>query len=197
MVRPIVIKITAELAGLSQINLPQFSGFEVMVSRRGLGELDDGAENPADKEYNSLPTGGFALTDGAEFTLGERYTVTPLPNPVIADPSIPVFPVSQYPHILILTTISGSVQDGQGNWVTGPATITQRPCRQEPSSGGRYLVGAGGVKIYYDFVLYMPLPADTIAAGTKCEVYDRQDNLLVSGTVKRFNLGQLNARAWV
>ncbi|HEY4207984.1 MAG TPA: hypothetical protein VGM31_14270 [Puia sp.] len=197
MVKPLVIKISAELVGLSQIILPQFSGYDVMVSRRGLGELDDGELDLANKEYDSLPNGGFALTDGATFTLNERYTVTPLPNLVVFDPSAPVYPVFQYPHILSLTTIATSAQDGQGNWVAGAATITQRPCRQEPSSGGRYLVGAGGMKIYYDFVLYMPLPSETIAAGTKAEVYDQENSLLVSGTIKRFNKGQLNARAWV
>ena len=177
------------MVGLTRVNLSQFSGYDVDVSRSGLPMIED-------EEYQNLPSGGFELIDGSKMVLNERYTVVPAPQQ-LTQRIAPSFPVSQYPHILTLTEITSSVQDGNGNWVQGEVNITERICRAEPNSGGRYLTGVTGDKVYYDFVLYMPLPAANIKAGTKAEIYNQDGDILGVGTIKRFNRGQLNARAWV
>ncbi|MBN8852228.1 MAG: hypothetical protein J0H07_10255 [Sphingobacteriales bacterium] len=177
------------MVDLTQINLSQFSGYDIDVARSGFPLAEA-------IEYQNLPSGGFKLINGSKFILNERYTVTPLPKQIAQDPTS-TYPISQYPHTLTLTSISDSVQDGNGNWMQGAVTVSERACRAEPSSSGRYLVGSDGDKIYYDFVIYMPLPAGTIGAGTKAEITNQDLEFLAKGTIKRFNRGQLNARAWL
>jgi len=189
MVRSVTVIITPDMVGLDQINLSQFSGYDIDVARSGFPLAED-------TEYQNLPSGGFKLIDGSKFILNERYSVTPLPKQIAQDPT-PTYPINQYPHTLTLTSISSSVQDGNGDWVQGDITVSERVCRAEPASSGRYLVAANGDKIYYDFVIYMPLPAETIAPGTKAEISNQDLEILAAGQIKRFNRGQLNARAWL
>lgn len=189
MVRPITIRITAPMVDADTMILPQYSGFDIQVSRRGIGPLEE-------DDYTELPEGGFSLTSGVKFILNEVYTVSPLPESLPQGTSEP-YPLMQYPHRMVITLVSDSAQDAQGNWIQGSMTVTERICRAEPSSSGRYLNGADGEKIYFDFILYMPLPADTIPPGAEIQVYNADDELMVNGNLKRFNRGQLNARAWV
>jgi len=104
--------------------------------------------------------------------------------------------VRQYPHRLVITTKSGSTQDGNGNWQPGTETTTEKICRAEPNSRNATVKAEDGTAIQFDFNVYMPLPVDTIAVGTKIEVYSG-DELLSTNTVKRFSKGQLNARLWL
>jgi hypothetical protein len=189
MVRQVTIKVTPDMVGLTRVNLSQFSGMDIDVSRSGFPLIED-------EDFQNRPEGGFDLIGGAKLVLNERYTVQPAPNQV-SQSIASLYPVSQYPHILTLTSIDASVQDSQGNWVSTGVTINQRICRAEPASSGRYLVGPGGDKIPYDFTVYMPLPAETIVPGAKAEITNQDGDMLGTSTVKRFNRGQLNARAWV
>lgn len=104
--------------------------------------------------------------------------------------------VKQYPHTLKITTTAGSSQDGNGNWVPGSTSTVEKPCRAEPNSRNAQVKAADGTAIVFDFTVYMPLPVDAIAVGSKVEVYSG-DELLSTNNVKRFTKGQLNARLWL
>ena len=104
--------------------------------------------------------------------------------------------VKQYPHRLVMTTATGSVQDGNGNWVSGSLVTTEKACRAEPNSRNATVKAEDGTAVQFDFTVYMPLPVDTIVVGSNVEVYNG-DELLSTNTVKRFTRGQLNARLWL
>lgn len=104
--------------------------------------------------------------------------------------------VKQYPHRLVITTKTGSTQDGNGNWLPGTDTTIEKGCRAEPNGRNATVNSADGTAIVYDFNVYLPLPIDNIAVGAIAQVYNG-DTLLCKSTVKRFNKGQLNARLWL
>lgn len=104
--------------------------------------------------------------------------------------------VKQYPHTLKITTVSGSVQDGNGNWQPGTPIMVEKVCRAEPNSRNAMVKADDGTQVVFDFTVYMPLPADSIAVGAQVKVYNG-DELLGASTVKRFSKGQLNARLWL
>ncbi len=104
--------------------------------------------------------------------------------------------VKQYPHKLKASYVNGSLQDTDGNWLTGPDTIVERPCRAEPNSRNALVTAADGKQIVYEYVLYMQLPMETIPLATELKVYNGEE-LLCTNTVKRFERGQLNARIWL
>lgn len=189
MVEPVHITIEADKVGQDTINLPQFSGYEVLVSKRGVDFLDDA-------EYESLPGGGFKLLGGLTFSLGEKYTVIPKSFDVTASFSKSIYPVIQYPHRLVLTTVSESSLDENGNWQSGVTATKELACRAEPNSKNAYLVVADGKQLYFDYTVYMPLPVDSIAVGAQAEVFNGA-TILSKTDVKRFSLGQLNARLWL
>lgn len=104
--------------------------------------------------------------------------------------------IKQYPHRLVITTTTGSVQDGNGNWEPGSTSTTEKACRAEPNSKNAQVKTADGTAVIFDFTVYLPLPVDSIAVGTTVSVYSGND-LLGKNTVKRFTKGQLNARVWL
>lgn len=104
--------------------------------------------------------------------------------------------VSQYPHGLVITTATGSVQDGNGNWLPGSTSTRVKACRAEPNGKNAMIKTVDGTSIVFDFTVYLPLPIDTVAVGSKVEVYNGEE-LLSQNTVKRFSRGQLNARLWL
>jgi hypothetical protein len=104
--------------------------------------------------------------------------------------------VRQYSHRLVITAISGSTQDGNGNWVTNTPSTMEKNCRAEPNSKNAMVKSDDGTQIVFDFTVYLPLPVDRIAVGTKVTVYNGTEVLCIN-TVKRFHPGQLNARLWL
>lgn len=104
--------------------------------------------------------------------------------------------IQQYPHTLKITTVSGSTQDGNGNWQPGTPVTVEKPCRAEPNNRNALVKADDGTQVVFDFTVYMPLPVEIIAVGTQVKVYN-VDELLGANTVKRFSKGQLNARAWL
>lgn len=104
--------------------------------------------------------------------------------------------VKQYPHILKTTVITGSTQDGNGNWTGGTPTEVQTPCRFEPNEKSGFIKADDGSQIVYDGIVYLPLPATEIAPGTQVEVLNGA-TVLSNGSVKRFSSAQLNARVWL
>jgi len=105
--------------------------------------------------------------------------------------------VKQYPHTLKLTILEDSTQGSDGEFEAGDSETQRKCCRAEPNSTNGLINAADGMQVRYDWTVYFPLPADQIEPGTQVEIFDRDDNSLGKGTVKRFSAGQLNARAWI
>jgi hypothetical protein len=102
----------------------------------------------------------------------------------------------QYPHKIQLTTVSGSVQDGQGNWTAGTESTVEKSCRAEPNSSSGLIATADGSKVNYSWTVYLPLPVDPIAPGTVVKILSGA-RVLCNDKVIRFSEGQLNARVWL
>lgn len=100
---------------------------------------------------------------------------------------------------MILTVETGTVQDGNGDWVPGEPEIIEKECRAEASGGNGYINGPTGTKINYGWKVYMPLPADRIQPGTEIEIQDptNADETILKDKVLQFNRGQLNATVWL
>lgn len=104
--------------------------------------------------------------------------------------------ITQYPHIMTFTPVASSTRDASGNWVPVPGTEKSISCRAEPSNGNGLVSGPDGLKIKYDWVVFIPLPVDVINLGTIVSVF-YGDDLLAKQKVLRFSKGQLNARIWL
>ncbi len=104
--------------------------------------------------------------------------------------------VRQYPHRIVFTITGNSYRNGQGNWVEGTPSIIEYPGRVEANSSGGFLTDEDGKRLEYSWTLYMPLPAQDVPAGCDVEVFSGADKICKS-KLKRFNIGQLNARAWL
>jgi hypothetical protein len=108
--------------------------------------------------------------------------------------------VKQYPHKMILTIIpGGQVQDENGDFGPASPVTVEKECRADASGGNGYVSGPGGTRINYSYVVYMPLPVDTIETGTLVEVQDPANNneTILRDKVLQFYRGQLNARVWL
>jgi hypothetical protein len=108
--------------------------------------------------------------------------------------------IIQYPHILKFDVITGGVEEVDENGdtviVPGQTTTIEVKCRFEPNADGELIVSADGAKLDFGWIVYMPLDQVEIESGTVIRGYNG-DDLIAEGDVKRYNKGQLNARAWV
>ena len=106
----------------------------------------------------------------------------------------------QYPDVLsyVKSTGGSSHYDDDGNLVIVPPVIENisLKCRAEANSKGAYLSGIDGNRIEFDWVVYMPLPFESIAVGVAIQIA-REGVLRAKGNVKRSISNQLNARIWV
>jgi hypothetical protein len=104
--------------------------------------------------------------------------------------------IKQYPHTISITTQAQATRNGSGNWVPGSSSTVEKACRYEPRSGNGFIQDADGQRIYYDGIVYLPLPQTTLAPGVTVEIKNGAE-VLSKSTVKRFSAGQLNARVWL
>ncbi len=105
--------------------------------------------------------------------------------------------VVQYPHILKLTALAVSTQDGDGNFSPGGETETEYSCRYEPETGSVMIQSLGGTQIAVTGTVYLPLPGiNIVAPGTRVQILDGA-KVLSNETVKRHSVGQLNQRVWL
>lgn len=104
--------------------------------------------------------------------------------------------VKQYLHTLTVTATAAATKNGSGNWVPGSETTVDYACRAEPSKGNVFVTGDDGEKIYYEWVVYLPLPVNDFVPGTSVTLKNGA-SVLSSNQVKRFSRGQLNARIWL
>jgi hypothetical protein len=70
MVMPKLFKINGAQAGTTTLLIPSFAGYDLIVSRRGIGEL-------MSSEVQILPEGGFSLIAPDQFIEDEVFTVYP------------------------------------------------------------------------------------------------------------------------
>lgn len=191
MVKPIIITIDQTKAGQKRIDLPELSGYDILVTRRVIGYLTEA-------EFVNLPTGGFELKGENDFfVLGEVITVIPSPL-MIATNVIPTFSLVQYPHRITLTAVVNSTTDDDGNYVNVAGGETKElDCRAESSTGNGFITQPGGTRIDFSWIVYFPLPIEQVKEGTAAEVRNEYNELILTDTVKRFSRGQLNARIWL
>lgn len=104
--------------------------------------------------------------------------------------------VVQYPHTLQITVTAESHQDEKGNWVNGATTTITYVCRAEFLRGGGFIKNADGSSSDFNWLVYLPRTAGRIETGTKAVVMDGAV-AIITGEVKRFLEGQMNARAWI
>lgn len=104
--------------------------------------------------------------------------------------------VIQYPHTINVTGPTSSHQDGQGNWINDAGIDITLPCRFEPAGSRGLIPGPDGTLINYNWVVYMPIPADLIKPGFAVKIYDGA-TLIAEDAVLRYSKGQLNARIWL
>lgn len=181
------IIITSEQAGGKTVSLPEYAGADLLLLRGG---------NPLnDNEYEVLSGGGFQLLGATDYLiLNERFAVIPSRNTTGAVTG--TYSSTQYPHIISITTKSGSYQNANGNWVPATETTVEKAGRYEPNSTNGMITAADGTRINYDGIVYLPLPQTALAPGAKVVVI-KGAAVLLKGTIKRFSEGQLNARIWL
>ena len=104
--------------------------------------------------------------------------------------------ITQYPHTLKYTTVTGAAQDSSLNWTSGTPTTVETPCRFEPETRTVIIEAADGKQVQVTGNVFMPLPAISIQPGTAIEVLNGA-TVLSKGKVQRHSAGQLNQRIWL
>lgn len=183
----IVVTINESQAGTRKVDLPDYAGVDLVITRGGLPQNRS--------KYSVLSTGGFelALTQGV-LQLNEEFGIFPQPLSSVGING--GFGVSQYPHTMSYATVSDSEQNGDGNWTDGTTDALETKCRYEPSTKPVFVEAADGQQIRITGMVYMPLPALNIQPGTRVQVFDGV-TVLSKETVKRYSAGQLNQRIWL
>lgn len=105
-----------------------------------------------------------------------------------------------YPFQLIVEQKTGSsiVKNSDGDYidVAGTLKLVEIPCRYSMNNQGRFVPSQDGAAIVYSFTVSMPLGHPELFFGQLVKVYDGED-LLKEGTVKMYNRGLMDAKAWV
>lgn len=104
--------------------------------------------------------------------------------------------VGQYPHTIVITTVTDPVQDEDtGLFTEGTPTTYTFKCRAERNGGSGRIVGSDGSEIIYSHSVYLPrisavIPVDSAFVLTMGEE-------TIRGKVKGASNGQMNSRLWV
>lgn len=106
--------------------------------------------------------------------------------------------IRQYPHTMVVSSVTtSSTQNSSGDFVQGSSTVAAEvACRYETRDSSGYVQSDVGIKIRYDAIIYLPLPAADVKIGSRVSVRDNGVEI-ASDTVKHFLRGQLNARVWL
>lgn len=109
--------------------------------------------------------------------------------------------VKQYPHFLFAVIPCGeSIQDENGDWSDSGATnVFISMCREETDGRGSEIQVAGGTFRRFTSLVQLPKGAQRVEDGTSVFVADNADGsgIRVTGTVLKFDDGQLHSRIWV
>ena len=189
MVKAKVIVIGEAEANGTQVSIPEYEGYDLLILRGGFPV--------ASSKYIVLSDGGFELTTpGDKVLLGETFAVFAVPVSS-SDGISTVYSVAQYPHRLIAVQYElDAVQDENGDWLQQNSSLINQACRAEPNSKGGFIPVADGKSYLFEWVIYLPLPVIELKIGTKVTI-EWHGQKLGKGEVKRFSKGQLNARIWL
>lgn len=104
--------------------------------------------------------------------------------------------VKQYPHNIIINTVSEPTKDENGNFIPGGLVpVHDGECRAEPNGKGETLRGDDGSELEFSFNIFIPKMSIEVPANSEVEI--TIGNKLITGQVKRHSNGQLNSRLWV
>ena len=105
--------------------------------------------------------------------------------------------VVQYPHTLTYTSkpTSDAYLDASGFWVYPSVTTSTVECRAEPNTSAKLVSTPSGDMVNYDFTIYiaekdLSIPFDSMVTLSLPQ-------RTVTTKVKRFEVGQINARIWI
>ena len=109
--------------------------------------------------------------------------------------------VVQYPHYLFLVVPdSESVQDGDGNWSI-PSSVNEYVCRcrEETNGKGAYVQVAGGAFHLFSSLIQIPFGSRPVSEGGSVFVSNDAAGLdvRITGTVYKYDVGQLHNRLWL
>lgn len=104
----------------------------------------------------------------------------------------------RYPHIANLVSGNGYTTSPNGDLVPvvlpAPVSFT---CRAEPANDNGYVIGAGGTRVDFAWVVYCGKEITHVPVGAAMTILDSSGQTLCEDTVKRFSAGQLNSRIWL
>lgn len=103
-------------------------------------------------------------------------------------------------HVLKFRKFTGgtTIKNDDGHFIDVPGTeeIVEIPCLYNVNAGSRSIASEDGSAVIFSFTVSMPLGHQDIPRGTQVQVFE-DDLLLQSGTVKVFQRGLMDAKAWV
>ena len=104
--------------------------------------------------------------------------------------------VGQYPHTIVITTVTEPVQDETtGLFTEGTPTIYTLQCRAERNGGAGRIVGNDGSEIIYSHSIYLPRMTTVIPVDSGYVLTMGEETM--RGKVKGASNGQLSSRLWV
>jgi hypothetical protein len=104
--------------------------------------------------------------------------------------------VEQYPHTIIITTVTEPVQDEEtGLFEEGTPTVYLFKCRAERNGGAGRIIGADGTEIIYSHSIYLPRMTTVIPVDSGYVLTMGEETM--RGKVKGASNGQMNSRLWV
>ncbi|MGN6352821.1 MAG: hypothetical protein ACTHLB_05495 [Parafilimonas sp.] len=104
-------------------------------------------------------------------------------------------PVTQYPHTatVVITTDSGEDENG---YPLPPVTQTvELICRAEPNTQNAVVYAPDGTAFQFKYVIYVKAGQSDVPVNSNISI--ALENGEVTGIVKMYSKGQLNARIWV
>lgn len=109
--------------------------------------------------------------------------------------------IKQYPHFLFVVQKPESVQDSEGNFVSGSSTtVLHSFCREETNGKGSMINGTDGRSIVYSSVIFLPRSAVKLAEGTQILIGNNEDPntaIRIKGPILKSDEGQLHSRIWL
>lgn len=110
--------------------------------------------------------------------------------------------VRRLPHVLkytLKTPTAGISKNAAGDVIppASEAVLKEFSCRVQPNASGATIIKEeDGQKVDFKAVVFLEKTTEKIPFGQSVEVYEGP-NLILSGNVKRFHSGQIQARLWI
>lgn len=104
--------------------------------------------------------------------------------------------VGQYPHTIVIKTVTEPVKDeNTGLYTEGGSWEDTYKCRAERNGGAGRLIGADGSEITYSHSIYLPRMKTVIPVDSEYVLTMGEET--IRGKVKGASNGQMNSRLWV